>query len=169
MSGAFEVRVLDVESRRVESGSFDLEPAHEQAAKVVELMRAFMGGRPGAFRERLPFMNQGEWALEWNAAAGGVAFAALQEGRDPVSLCLLLSGRNPEVDAGMAQGFEQAVAGPMTGGLTEAERERLLGGAGARAVVLVLPGRPELGPALQLLNAALGAVFFRAVALAGDG
>lgn len=166
MSGSFEVRVLEVENRRVETGSFDLAPEHEQAAKVVELMRGFVAGRPAQFRERIPFLNQGEWTLDWKAGAGGVAFVSFHEGREPVSIGILLSGRQPEADAGMAMGFEQAVLGPVLGGLSPEERERLLGGEGARAVILMLPGRPELWPATHLMNAALGAVFFRAVAQA---
>jgi hypothetical protein len=166
MNGSFEVRLIEPETRRVETGSFDIEPEHEQAAQVVGLLRQFMGGRPAQFRQPLPFMNQGDWVLDWNAGGGGVAFASFHEGGQPVSLCVLLSGRNPEADAGMAVGFEQAVLGPVLGGLQPEEREKLLGGEGARQVILVLPGRPELGAAVHLLNTALAAAFFRAVAMA---
>jgi hypothetical protein len=167
MSAPFEVRVIEPESRRVERGAFDAEPEHEQAAKVVALMRQFVAGRPAAFRERLPFMNRGEWELDWHAGQGGVAFFSFHEGGEPASLGVLLSGRVPEADAGMSAGFEEAVLTPLLGGLKPEEREKLFGGEGPRLVMMLLPGRPELNPAVQLLNAALGAVFFRAVGLAG--
>lgn len=169
MSARFEVRVIDPEPRRVESGTFDVEPAHDQAAKVVALMRQFVAGRPASFRDRLPFMNRGEWELDWNAAEGGVAFASFHEGGEPASLCVMLSGRDPDACAGMSAGFEQAVLGPILGGLTDTEREKLFGGEGPRLVMVQLPGRPELNPTVQLLNAALAAAFFRAVGLAGGG
>ena len=84
----------------------------------------------------------------------------------PLSLCVLLSGLNPEADQGMATGFEQAVLGPVLGGLQPEERLQLLGGEGPRLVILLMPGRPELNPAVHLLNTALAAAFFRAVGLA---
>jgi hypothetical protein len=163
MKPGFAIRVIEPTSRRVETGVFDLEPEHEQAAQVVRLLREFMGGRPAQFRQPLPFMNQGEWILDWNAGGGGVAFCSFHEGGQPVSLGVLLSGRHPEADAGMLAGFEQAVLAPLLGGLAPDERETLLGGEGPRAILLLTPGRPELHPATHLLNAALAAVFFRAI------
>lgn len=163
MNGAFDVRVLELESRRVQSARFDMEPQLEQAAKVVALMRAFVAGRPPEFRERLPFMKQGDWVADWKAAGDGVAFLSFHEAGEPVSLAILLSGIDPAADAGMSSGFEQAVLNPMMGTLRPEEREKLFGGAGPRLIMLLVPGRPELNPAAQLLNAALAAVFFRAV------
>jgi hypothetical protein len=163
MSEAFAVRLLELESRRVESGTFELEPQHEQAARIVALMRSFVAGRPAEFRERLPFMKQGDWEADWKAAAGGVAFVSFHEAGEPVSLGVLLAGIDPAADMGMSSGFEQAVLSPMLGPLKPEEREQLFGGEGPRLIVLLLPGRPELNPAAQLLNAALAAVFFRAL------
>ncbi|MCL4793176.1 MAG: hypothetical protein KJZ84_01370 [Bryobacteraceae bacterium] len=166
MSGSFEVRVIEPESRSVETGTFDVEPELDHAAQVVGLMRQFMGGRPAQFRQPLPFMNQGEWELDWNAAAGGAAFASFHEGGQPLSLGVLLSGRVHEADAGMLSGFEQAVLGPILGPIEPEARDQLMGGEGPRLIILLLPGRPELRPAVHLLNAALAAAFFRAVGVA---
>lgn len=163
MNAAFGVRVLELESRRVQSGAFDMEPAHEHAAKVVALVRSFVAGRPAEFRERLPFMNRGDWVVDWKAAEGGVAFVSFHESGEPVTLGVLLAGIDPAADLGMSSGFEQAVLSPMLGALKPEEREKLFGGEGPRLILLQLPGRPELNPAAQLLNAALAAVFFQAV------
>lgn len=163
MSAAFDVRVIELEPRRVQSGKFDMEPRHEQAAKVVALMRSFVAGQPAEFRERLPFMKEGDWVADWKAASDGVAFVSFHEAGEPVSLAVLLAGIDPAADMGMSGGFEQAVLNPMLGALKPEERGKLFGGDGPRLIVLLLPGRPELNSAVQLLNAALGAVFFRAV------
>lgn len=165
MSAGFEMRVIDVESRRVETGRFDVEPKLEQAAQVVGLMREFLAGKPAQFREPLPFLKHGEWELEWEAASGGVAFAVFLESGKPATLGVLLSRADAEADAGMAQGFEQAVLSPFLGELLPAEREQIFASDGATPLLLAaaLPGRPELLPTAHLLNSALAAVYFKAV------
>lgn len=165
MSGSFEMRVIDVESRRVETGRFDIEPKHEQAAQIIGLMREFLAGKPTQFREPLPFLKRGDWELEWEAASGGVAFAVFLEGGRPATLGILLARIDAEADGGMATGFEQAVLAPFLGEILPAEREQLFASDGVTPLLLAaaLPGRPELLPTAHLLNSALAAVYFTAV------
>lgn len=161
----FDVRLIDVESRRVETGSFDMEPQHEQASQVIGLMREFLSGKPTQFKSAVTFLKRGEWELEWEAASGGVAFAAFLESGRPAAVGVLLARLDAEADAGMLGGFEQAVLQPVLGELLPVEKEQLLGLAGTNPLLIaaVLPGRPELAPTLHLLNTALGAVYFKAM------
>lgn len=164
MSGRFQVRLIEPEGRRVETGAFDIEPQHEQASKVIGLMREFLHGRPPEFRAIIPFLNRPSIELEWTSAPGGVAFATIYETGKPLSMAVLTARVNAEADAGMLSGFEQGVLQPTMGELTTDELAQLFGDSEEPLLLMVVfPGSPEFLPALHLMNTALAAVFFQAV------
>lgn len=163
MSGAshFEVRFLDLEAARVESRTFEMEPSHEQAAKVCGLIDEFLKGQPREFRARLPFLTRGDWELEWSAAEGGVAFVVFHESGEPATMGVMVSGEDPAASQGILEGFRDSILGPALDRFVPEDRDRVFAGSGPMVVMTAMPGRPELLPTLHLLNTSLAAVFFR--------
>jgi hypothetical protein len=156
----FTVRTIRAEDARVDSAAFDLEPELPQGRAVCNLFAEFLAGRPGEFREKLPFVAKGDVELEWAAAAGGAAFAAFFADAKPVSMGVLLSGVDQEADDNMLEALRVSVLEPIFGeraGATLDAPERPL------LLTLVMNDQPEMAPAIQLLSTALASVYFRAV------
>lgn len=151
----FELRVVHMESGRMERGQYDCAPALENAAEVIRLVREFMAGKSNQFRERIPFLKRGEIELEWAAATGGVAFATFYESNKAATLGVFAFDPTSEAGEGVLEGLRQTL------GLGAAETEP---SAGPLVVVAALPGKPEWLPTLHLLNTSLAATFFQAVA-----
>ncbi len=149
----FYVQALHLETGEMESGKLDLVPKVAEGEKICGLFADWLGGQPAAFQAKIPFLKKGDVELQWNAAAGGVAYASLVENGEPLSLSVLLAGVDAEADAGMLDGF----LGLLPDGLFQPAKERPL------LATLVFPGRPEATPLLQLLTTALASVFFRTV------
>lgn len=159
----FTLRIMRPESRSVESGQFDVQPEHEQARKIVVLMKEFFRNRPPQFRDKLAFLNKSDLDMEWLAAPGGVAFVSLLQGNEPVSMCVLLSGRESEADLGILAGYRSGVVEPFFGRITAEEERQIFSSERPLALLTVVPGQPELAPTIHLLHSALAAVFFDAV------
>lgn len=156
----FEVRFLDLEAARVESRVFEMQPSHEQAAKVCGLFAEFLKGQPREFRARLPFLTRGEWELEWSAAEGGVAFVVFHESGEAATLGVMVSGQDAAASEGILHGFRHSILGPAMDRFVPEDQERVFSGAGPMLVLTAMPGRPELLPTLHLLNTSLAAVYF---------
>jgi hypothetical protein len=165
----FTVRLIHAADRRVETGSFTTEPDHEEARKVVGLVREFLKYRPPQFRDKLGFLKEGDLELEWLAAPGGVAFASIDEEGAPLCMAIFLSGREFEADAGMLTGFRQGVIEPLMAGASEEEQETLYGPERPLVLIAVMGRSPERIPALHLLNTALASVYFEALARTREG
>ena len=144
-----------MDSGRIERGQYDCAPELEQAAGVIRLMREFMAGRGGQFRERIPFLKRGDIELEWAAATGGVAFATFYESGKAATLGVFAYDPASEAGQGVLDGLRQTL------GLGAAETET---SPGPLVVVATLPADPEWLPILHLLNTSLAATFFQAVA-----
>lgn len=162
----FTVRTILASERRVEATAFDLEPQLQQGRAVCNLFAEFLAGRPAEFREKLSFIAKGEIELEWAAATGGAAFAALLSDNQPVTMSILLSGADPDADSSMLEALRVSVLEPMFGldcdDLLEVpERPAML--------VVQLNEQPEMIPLAQLLGTALGSVYFRAVQAMAPG
>ncbi len=159
----FTLRLLRPESRTVESGQFDVQPEHEEARKILGLMKEFFRSRPPQFRDKLAFLKKHELEMEWLAAPGGVAFVSLLQGNEPVSMCVLLSGKESEADLGILTGYRSGVVEPFFGELTAEEERQIFSSERPLALLTIVPGQPELTPTIHLLHTALAAVFFDAV------
>lgn len=164
----FTVRLVHAAVRRVETGLFDTEPEHEQARRVIGLVREFLKNRPPQFRDKLAFLKEGDLELEWLAAPGGVAFASIDEEGTPLSMAVFLSGREFEADAGMLTGFRQGVVEPLMGGASDEEADTLYGSERPLVLIAVMGRSPERIPALHLLNTALASVYFDALTKARE-
>jgi hypothetical protein len=147
----FELRVVHMEDGRVERGAYDTQPELPQAADVVRLMRAFLSGKPVQFRDRIPFLKQGNIDIEWVASEDGVAFATFYLDGEATTMAVLARDPNSEAGQGVLQGFRKSL------GLGAAEIEPI---PGALAVMATMPGSPEWFPTLHLLNTSLAAVYF---------
>lgn len=143
-----------MDSGRIERGQYDCAPELEQAAGLIRLVREFMAGRSGQFRERIPFLKRGDIELEWAAADGGVAFATFYESGKAATLGVFAFDPTSEAGHGVLEGLRQTL------GLGAAETEPT---TGPLVVVAALPGEPEWLPTLHLLNTSLAATFFQAV------
>jgi hypothetical protein len=159
----FTLRLVRPESRSVESGQFEVQPEHEEARKILGLMKEFFRNRPPQFRDKLAFLKKSELEMEWLAAPGGVAFVSLLQGNEPVSMCVLLSGKESEADLGILTGYRNGVVEPFLGRLTPEEEGQIFGTERPLGLLTVVPGQPELTPTIHLLHTALAAVFFDAV------
>jgi hypothetical protein len=151
----FELRVVHMDSGRIDRGQYDCAPALEQAANVIRLVREFMAGRPAQFRERIPFLKRGNIELEWAAATEDVAFATFYESGKAATLAVFAWDPSTEAGRGVLDGLRQTL------GLGAAETEP---SPGPLVVVAALPADPEWLPILHLLNTSLAATFFQAVA-----
>lgn len=167
----FDVRIAHAEDGRVEAGLFDVQPAHQQAAEVIRLFKEFLGGMGPEFQAPLPFLKRQEFAMDWNASDGGVAFAVFSDGAGPASMAVLLSSRDAQADRGMLAGFDDAVLATVFPEWSPEDRGRLLVLEAGRPLLLcvLLAGRAESNALLQLLNTSLAAVFFGALAQARTG
>ena len=159
----FTLHLVRPESRSVESGQFELQPKHEEARKILGLMKEFFRSRPPEFRDKLAFLKKSDLELEWLAAPGGVAFVSLFQANEPVSMCVLLSGMENEADLGILTGYRSGVVEPFFGQLTPEEERQIFSKERPLALLTVVPGQPELTPTIHLLHTALAAVFFEAV------
>lgn len=164
----FFVRSIFVDEPRVETSTLELEPTHELAQKVCRVVEEFLHGKPQGFREKMPFLNKGNFELDWNAAAGGVAMATIFESEQPLAVLVLLLGADPQSDFVMLQMFRDHVLVPVLSSLSDGSAEEhatKLIDTQDRPVVLQLlfPGSPEWTPTIQLLSTALGSVYFRAM------
>ncbi|MCC6540397.1 MAG: hypothetical protein IT162_22815 [Bryobacterales bacterium] len=153
---------------RVEAARFDLEPQLPQGKTVCNLFAEFLAERPGEFREKLPFVNKLDIELQWAAAGGGAAFAALfHEGR-ALAMAALLGGADPAADEGMIEALGLSILAPMFGEEFAAREGRMEERPGV--LMVQMNEAPELIPTSQLLMTALASVYFRAVqALASAG
>ncbi len=159
MSATFLVRTIHLDPRRVESGSFDLEPTLPQGQVVCNLFGEFLAERPAEFREKLPFLKKVDVELEWAAAGGGAAFATLYRDAEPLAMGILMSGAQPETDGQMLDAMRGSILRPMLGEDIDA-----MDGEPRPAVLLLqMPGQPERFAMVQLLITALASVYFRAV------
>jgi len=149
---SFEVRVFHLDSQRQESGTFDLDPALEDARRVVGVMREFLAGKPAQFKDAIPFLKHGAVELEWNAASGGVAFFAWSVDGSPAVFGAMVSDAASEAGLGVLGGFANT--------LNLADRPAT---SGETIWLAALPGRPEILPLLHLLTTSLGSAFFGAL------
>jgi hypothetical protein len=156
----FHVRSIFPDLERVASASFELTPTNPQAEAVCSLFERFLADRPPAFRDKLGFLRKGEFELDWSAAPGGVALATMMQDGEPASMSVLVAGVQPDTDAMMLDVFRENVLLPLFDGAYDSVAALPL-----RPLVLevIFPGRPEWVPALQLLSASLGSVYFRTV------
>ena len=154
----FVVRTIHPVDKRVEAASFELKPGLEQGETVCSLFREFLAGRPQEFRDRLTFLKKEDIELEWAAAPGGAAFAALFHENLPLSISVLLAGVDESADHQMLGALRATVLEPVMG----AEAERVMEAPERPLMMTVLfPDAPELIPTVQLLSTALASVFFR--------
>ena len=156
------VRNILPDEQRIESASFDLEPQDENGRAVCDLFQRYLSCRPAAFRDQLSILKRGNMELDWSAAPGGVALASLLQGRDVLSMSVLLAGTQPEADCMMLEVFRENVLSPLFGSAFDEVlecRERPL------VVQVLFGGAPEWTPAVHLLSVALASVYFRAVRL----
>jgi hypothetical protein len=153
---SFEVRVFHLDNQRQETGRFDLEPNLEDARRVVGVMREFLAGKPVEFKEAIPFLKRGAVELEWNAAAGGVAFFSWTVEGSPAMFGAMVSDAASEAGVVVLSGFANTLK---LGERPPAE--------GATIWLAALPGRQESLPLLHLLTTSLGSVYFSALDRAG--
>jgi hypothetical protein len=156
----FHVRSIFPDQGRVVSNSLALEPTNVEGEAVCSLFEKFFSARPPSFREPLCFMKKGDFEIDWSSAEGGVALASLFQAGEPLSMSVLVSGQNSCTDALMLEVFRENVLSPLFDSeydhVTQIELRPLL-------IEVVFPGRPEWVPAVQLLSACLGSVYFRSV------
>src|SRR4051812_14345726 len=152
----FEVRSIFLDPPSVHKGSFEIAPSGEHAEKVCGLFADFLMNRPPEFRDKIGFLNRGNFELDWSAVQSGSALASWFESGEPVCISVLLSGKDRESDAQMLSLFESNVLG---GELPAEARVK------SRPAVfqVMFPGSPEWTPVVQLLSAALSAMYFRAL------
>ena len=156
----FTVRTIRAEDGQFQDAKFDLEPEVQQGRAICNMFAEFLAGRPGEFREQLPFVAKGNVELEWAAAGGGAAFAAFFAEGKPVTMGILLSGADEEADTNMVEALRVSVVDPMLGDKAGSSLDR----PDLPAMINVQMGdQPELIPAVQLLSTALASVYFRAV------
>ena len=148
------------EAPRLETAAFDLTPALEQGRAVCNLFAEFLSGAPGEFRERLPFLNKLSIDMQWAAASGGAAFYAFFYDNETVEMGVLAAGTNAESDEQIIAALRESIAVPMAG---ERAREWMAPGERPLALRMRMPGKPELGPTMDLLAMALASVYFRAI------
>ncbi len=158
----FFVHNILLEDGRIESGQFELEPTSEQGQAVCGVFAEFLKNRPAAFRDKIGFLNRGEFELDWSAADGGVALASLVESGETLAMGVFLTGVQPESDRRMLEMFVANVLVPLFGNVPENDI-RKLARVTERPLLLQLlfPGSPEWTPAIQLLSTALASVYFR--------
>ena len=162
----FHVRSIFPDQQRVASSGFDLQPTNPQGEAVCSLFERFLVNRPPSFRDKLGFLRKGDFEIDWSSAPGGVALATIFEAQEPATIAVLLSGRDPDTDSMMREVFRENVLQPLFGSAYDEvlrEEDRPL------IVEVILPGRPEWVPALQLLSASLGSVYFRSMLEVGEG
>jgi hypothetical protein len=129
---------------------------NEEAEKVCALFATFLAGHAAGFREKLPFLNRGDYELEWAAAAGGSSFATFYESGQPVAMGVLLSGNDGESDAQMLDFFVTSPLEPLFTNTHPATSRPLL-------LQVNFMDRPDAAPVVQLLSTALASVYFRAI------
>ena len=124
------------------------------------MFERFLTGRPTSFREPLAFMKRGDFVLDWSSVGGGVALASLFQAGEPASMGVLISGQDRCTDEMMLDVFRENVLTPLFDSeydhVTRLDVRPLL-------IEVVFPGKPEWTPAVQLLTACLGSVYFRSV------
>lgn len=152
----FDARTIFLDPPSVHAGSFEIRPSGDHAEKVCALFADFLMNRPPEFRDRIGFLNRGNFDLDWAAVQGGAALASWFESGNPICVSVLLSGQDATADARMAALFETNVLG----GTLPSEAI-----VKSRPAVLqvVFPGAAEWIPVVQLLSAALSAMYFRAL------
>ena len=105
-------------------------------------------------------MKKGDFEMDWSSAQGGVALASLFQAGEPVSMSVLVSGQDTCTDQIMLDVFRENVLSPLFDfeydHVTQLDLRPLL-------IEVIFPGRPEWVPAVQLLSACLGSVYFRSL------
>ncbi len=156
MHSHFTIQNIYADGAKSDAHELPLKP-NEEAEKVCALFADFLAGHPAGFREKLPFLNRGNYELEWAAAAGGSAFATFYESDAPVSMGVLLSGNDEESDRQMLDFFVSSPLEPMFASTRPAAIRPLL-------LQVNFMDRPDAAPVVQLLATALASVYFRAIA-----
>ncbi len=152
----FESRTIFLDPPSVHAGSFEIRPSGEHAERVCALFADFLLNRPPEFRDRIGFLNRGNFELDWAAVQGGAALATWLESGEPICVSVMLSGQNHAADGQMASLFETNILGAKLPG------EAVLDSRPA-VLQVIFPGAPEWTPVVQLLSAALSAMYFRAL------
>ena len=156
----FHVRTIFPDQLRVAETSFALHPTNVEGEAVCSLFERFFNGRPPSFREPLAFMKRGDFELDWSSAGNGVALASIFQAGEPASMGVLISGQDRCMDEMMLDVFRENVLTTLFGNeydeITRLDLRPLL-------IEVVFPGKPEWTPAVQLLSACLGSVYFRSV------
>ena len=105
-------------------------------------------------------MKRGDFELDWSSVGDGVALASLFQAGEPLSMGVLISGKDRCMDEMMLDVFRENVLSPLFDSeydhVTRTDVRPLL-------IEVVFPGKPEWTPAVQLLSACLGSVYFRSV------
>ena len=160
----FFVHNILLEDGQIESGQFELNPTSEEGQAVCRVFAEFLKNRPAAFRDKIGFMNRGDFELDWSAADGGVALASLVESGETLAMGVLLTGVQGESDRRMLEMFVANVLVPLFGNVPEDEVNKLAQ-VSERPLLLQLlfPGSPEWAPAVQLLSTALASVYFKTI------
>ncbi len=155
----FYISTIQLAGRKVQLSTYDLIPENEKAEAVCGLFRDFLAGRPAEFRAKIPFLNHGDWELQFGVAEGDVAFASFFESDTPRSMGVLLSGVDARADERMTNALVSTILKPIADTAPVKRcvhtRERPL------MINVLFPGAPELAPTLELLSTALASVFFR--------
>ena len=156
----FHVRSIFPDQVRVAATSFALQPTNVEGEAVCSLFERFLSGRPASFREPLAFMKRGDFELDWSTVGNGVALASIFQAGEPACMGVLISGQDRCTDEMMLDVFRENVLAPLFGceydEVTKLDLRPLL-------IEVVFPGKPEWTPAVQLLSACLGSVYFRSV------
>ena len=98
--------------------------------------------------------------MQWAAAAGGAAFYAFFYDNETVEMGVLAAGTSAESDDQIVTALREGIAVPMLG---DRAREMFAVNERPMALRLRMPGKPELGPTMDLLAMALASVYFRAI------
>lgn len=154
------VRSIFPDQDRVEASALELVPTNPQGEAVCCLFERYLQGRPSSFRDQLSFLKKGDFELDWSSIEGGVALASIFQAREPASMCVLVSGSDPEADAMMLEAFRENVLNAVLGRSFDealAAQERPL------LVQIIFSETPEWLPALQLLSVCLASVYFRSL------
>ena len=156
----FTLRAIGADGKQAGTFEYELTPSSEEGQKLCALFAELLANRPPEFRDKLEFVNRGEFELEWTAAAGGAAMASFYSEGRPVCLGILVSGMQPSVDSMMIEAFEQTVLRLIYG-----DESMEIARLAERPCILFasMPETEQWTGAAQLMYAAIGSVYFRAV------
>ena len=156
----FHVRTIFPEQRRAETSTHSFTPANRQSRHACNLFDKFFLKRPPQFRAILDFVDNEKVELEWMGGPGDGGFAAIYASGNPVSVSMLIPAEAGAEDREALLRTGRGLLLPLLGEDTD---HLMQGPSYPLMVVLVVPGRPDLSPTLDLLHVALATYYFAAV------